>query len=124
VSSALVLARGYWSLPAVDTSQERTSAFASYHPEAAIPLPAQLRHCRAASECLRCAIPAVLAEASPRSSELRETALAHTIGNKAEAVFRRGDALEKSRAMMEAWAQRCEPKSAANVLAFAKPVSA
>ena len=56
-------------------------------------------------------------EVSPYSSELRETALAHTIGNKAEAAYRRGDALEKRRAMMEAWAQWCEPK-AANVVAF------
>ena len=60
-------------------------------------------------------------EVSPFSSELRETALAHTVGNRAEAAYRRGDALEKRRAMMESWAQWCEPK-AANVLAFAKPV--
>ena len=33
-------------------------------------------------------------EVSPYSSELRETALAHTIGNKAEAAYRRGDALK------------------------------
>ena len=59
-------------------------------------------------------------EISPYSSELRETVLARTIRNKAEAAYRRGDALEKRRAMMEAWAQWCEPKSA-NVLAFAKP---
>ena len=59
-------------------------------------------------------------EVSPFSSELRETALAHTIGNKAEAAYRRGDALEKRRAMMEAWAQWCGPK-AANVVPFAKP---
>ena len=59
-------------------------------------------------------------EVSLYSSELRETALAHSIGNKAEAAYRRGDALEKRRTMMEAWAQWCEPK-AANVLAFAKP---
>ncbi len=58
-------------------------------------------------------------EVSPYSSELRETALAHTIGNKAEAAYRRGDALEKRRAMMEAWAQWCEPRDA-KVLAFAK----
>ena len=58
-------------------------------------------------------------EISPYSSELRESALAHTIGNKAEAAYRRGDALEKRRAMMEAWAQWCEPK-AANVVAFAR----
>jgi integrase len=62
-------------------------------------------------------------EVSPYSSELRETALAHTIGNKAEAAYRRGDALEKRRAMMDAWAQWCEPK-AANVLSFAKPAGA
>ncbi len=59
-------------------------------------------------------------EVSPFSAELRETALAHTIGNKAEAAYRRGDALEKRRTMMEAWAQWCEPRMA-NVLAFAKP---
>ena len=59
-------------------------------------------------------------EVSPFSSELRETALAHTIGNKAEAAYRRGDALEKRRAMMEAWAAWCEPKEA-NVITFAKP---
>ena len=59
-------------------------------------------------------------EVSPFSSELRETALAHTIGNKAEAAYRRGDALEKRRAMMEAWAAWCEPKDA-SVVAFARP---
>ena len=59
-------------------------------------------------------------EVSPFSSELRETALAHTIGNKAEAAYRRGDALEKRRAMMEAWAAWCEPKEA-KVVAFARP---
>jgi len=50
-------------------------------------------------------------EISPFSAELRETALAHSIGNKAEAAYRRGDALEKRRTMMEAWANWCEPKS-------------
>jgi integrase len=59
-------------------------------------------------------------EVSPYSSELRETALAHTIGNKAEAAYRRGDALEKRRAMMESWAAWCEPKEP-NVVAFARP---
>jgi len=58
-------------------------------------------------------------EVSPFSSELRETALAHTIGNKAEAAYRRGDALEERRAMMESWAQWCEPKTG-NLLPFAK----
>lgn len=35
--------------------------------------------------------------------ELAEQALAHTIENKVEAAYRRGDALEKRREMMEAW---------------------
>ena len=56
-------------------------------------------------------------EVSPYSSELRESVLAHTIGNKAEAAYRRGDALEKRRGMMEAWAQWCEPR-ADKVLTF------
>ena len=58
-------------------------------------------------------------EVSPYSSELRETALAHTIGNKAEAAYRRGDALEKRRAMMEGWAQWCEPREE-NVVSFGR----
>jgi integrase len=54
-------------------------------------------------------------EVSSFSSELRETALAHTIANKAEAAYRRGDALERRRGMMEAWAQYCEPQTADRV---------
>src|SRR5271166_393713 len=49
-------------------------------------------------------------EVSSFSGELRETALAHTIQNKAERAYRRGDALEKRRAMMEAWANWCVPR--------------
>jgi integrase len=37
--------------------------------------------------------------------EIAEAALAHVIENKAEAAYRRGDALEKRRKLMEAWAQ-------------------
>ncbi|WP_374307224.1 hypothetical protein [Methylocella sp.] len=36
--------------------------------------------------------------------ELAEAALAHVIGDKAEQSYRRSDALEKRRALMEAWA--------------------
>ena len=36
------------------------------------------------------------AVAVPYSSELREMALAHTIGNKADAAYRRGDALDSA----------------------------
>jgi integrase len=48
--------------------------------------------------------------------ELAEQALAHTLQNKAEAAYRRGDAIEKRRAMMEAWADFCEPDGAAQAL--------
>ena len=39
--------------------------------------------------------------------ELIETALAHVIGDKAEQAYRRSDALEKRRKLMEAWASYC-----------------
>jgi len=44
------------------------------------------------------------AEVSAFSHEVCEMALAHTIPNKAEAAYRRGDLLDKRREMMEAWA--------------------
>jgi integrase len=47
-------------------------------------------------------------EVSSFSGELRETALAHTIQNKAERAYRRGDALEKRRQLMETWASYCQ----------------
>jgi integrase len=48
--------------------------------------------------------------------EITETALAHVIGNKAEQAYRRSDALEKRRKLMEAWASYCEHKKAGNVV--------
>lgn len=47
-----------------------------------------------------------------------EAALAHRLKDKAEAAYRRGDALEKRRALMEAWAGYLEPREG-NVVAFA-----
>jgi integrase len=44
------------------------------------------------------------------SSEVREMALAHAIGNKAEAAYRRGDVLEKRRLLMEEWARFCDSR--------------
>jgi integrase len=44
--------------------------------------------------------------------ELAEHALAHVLGDKAEQAYRRSDALEKRRPLMEAWAAYCEPSSA------------
>jgi integrase len=37
--------------------------------------------------------------------EIVEAALAHVIGDKAEQAYRRGDALERRRALMDAWNQ-------------------
>jgi len=48
--------------------------------------------------------------------EITETALAHVIGDKAEQAYRRSDALEKRRKLMEAWAAYCEPKALSNVV--------
>jgi integrase len=42
--------------------------------------------------------------------EVCEQALAHSIGNKTEAAYRRGDLFEKRRKLMETWAIYCEPK--------------
>jgi hypothetical protein len=36
-----------------------------------------------------------------------EAALAHTVGNKVEAAYQRGDLFEKRRRLMEAWAGYC-----------------
>jgi integrase len=48
--------------------------------------------------------------------EVVETALAHVIGDKAEQAYRRSDALEKRRKLMEAWAAYCEPRLKSNVV--------
>jgi integrase len=48
--------------------------------------------------------------------EITETALAHVIGDKAEQAYRRSDALEKRRKLMDAWAAYCERKVAGNVV--------
>ena len=56
--------------------------------------------------------------------EVAEAALAHVIGDAAERAYRRGDALEKRRTLMDAWTNYCMPKAASNVLAFPKTASA
>jgi integrase len=52
--------------------------------------------------------------------EITETALAHIIGDKAEQAYRRSDALEKRRKLMEAWAIYCDP-SDRDILQPAEP---
>ena len=47
-------------------------------------------------------------DASHFPREVAEAALAHVIGDKAEQAYRRSDALEKRRELMEAWASFCE----------------
>jgi integrase len=51
--------------------------------------------------------------------EVVETALAHVIGDKAEQAYRRSDALEKRRRLMDAWAAYCE-RPAGNVVQIGK----
>ncbi|MBB3941351.1 integrase [Novosphingobium fluoreni] len=53
------------------------------------------------------------AEETDVAREIAEAALAHTLGNKVEAAYRRTDFLAKRRALMEAWANHClsEPKA-------------
>src|SRR5262249_10819719 len=46
-------------------------------------------------------------EATNFPRELCEAALAHAIGNAVEQAYRRGDAIEKRRKLMEAWSQFC-----------------
>ena len=44
--------------------------------------------------------------------EIIEQCLAHVVGGKTEQAYRRQDALERRRELMEAWADFCAPKSA------------
>jgi hypothetical protein len=49
---------------------------------------------------------------------LIETALAHVVGDKAEQAYRRSDALEKRRKLMEAWSAYRSKSRAGKALAF------
>ena len=55
-------------------------------------------------------------EATHFPREIAEAALAHTIGDETERAYRRGDALEKRRKLMEAWAEFCESNAVGNVV--------
>ena len=52
--------------------------------------------------------------------ELAEQALAHQVGDPVEQAYRRGDALERRRALMDAWSAFCEPRNSANVVPMAR----
>lgn len=48
--------------------------------------------------------------------EIAEAALAHVVGDKAEQAYRRSDALEKRRRLMQQWADYCEGKRIGKVV--------
>jgi integrase len=48
-----------------------------------------------------------VAEETDIDGDIAEMALAHTIENKVEAAYRRGNLLEKRKALMEAWGRHC-----------------
>ena len=60
------------------------------------------------------------AERTNFPSEVVEMGLAHAIGDKVEAAYRRGDLFEKRRRLMDAWAEYCAKttKSGATVIAL------
>jgi integrase len=57
-----------------------------------------------------------VSEETLHSPEVAEKALAHTIPNKVEAAYRRGDLLEPRRRLMEDWAQYCHSGCMHNVV--------
>jgi integrase len=52
-------------------------------------------------------------------AEVREMALAHAVGDKVEAAYRRGDLFEKRRQVMDAWASFATAAPSGNVVAIA-----
>lgn len=56
------------------------------------------------------------AEQTNTPSEVREMALAHAVGDKVEAAYRRGDLFEKRRELAEAWARFCTTGPVVNVI--------
>jgi integrase len=65
------------------------------------------------------------AEQTAFPREVAEMALAHTIGNKVEAAYRRGDLLEKRKRLMGAWASYCNtvPAEGAKVLPMRQSIA-
>ncbi len=59
-------------------------------------------------------------EATSFPSEIAEAALGHVVGGKVERAYRRGDALERRRELMERWAQFLDRPEGA-VVPLARP---
>jgi integrase len=57
-------------------------------------------------------------EATNFAREIAEAALAHVVGDTTERAYRRGDALEKRRKLMDSWAAYCEPNERFNIVEF------
>jgi len=55
-------------------------------------------------------------ETTDHARDIVEAALAHIVGDKVEAAYRRGDALEKRRALMRDWAEYCARKQRTHAL--------
>jgi integrase len=65
------------------------------------------------------------AERTGFPAEVAEMALAHTVSDKVEAAYRRGDLFQKRRQLMDAWAKHCSNvKAGATVVALHHPASA
>lgn len=64
------------------------------------------------------------AERTNYPREVAEMALAHTVSDKVEAAYRRGDLFEKRRRMMEEWARYCGAARPGNVVAIRARASA
>ena len=58
------------------------------------------------------------AETTSYPNHVVEMALAHSIGDKVEAAYRRGDLFDKRRKLMEAWAGYCVAPKASKIVAF------
>ena len=50
--------------------------------------------------------------------EVAEMALAHAVGDKVEAAYRRGDLFQKRRQLMDAWARFCATPAAGKVVSL------
>ena len=56
-----------------------------------------------------------VSEETEFSPELAEMALAHTIGNKVEAAYRRGNLIERRKGLMKQWESFCQGEDLQNV---------
>lgn len=57
-----------------------------------------------------------VAECTNHGTEVAEMALAHAVGNKVEAAYRRGDLFDKRRRLAEDWARFCEDSKSGNIV--------